>query len=137
MFAAANIPFYVCPGTSSWNTFAGRTDNAIANLRSAAENGLKHKAIGYLITDWGDNGHLQYLPVSYIPFAAGAAFSWCLQSNNNFDIASINLPGFPALAAFDLGNVYQACGKPNANGSTLFRVPVPPPSDPGHSRNRD
>jgi hexosaminidase len=130
LFAAAGIPFYVCPGTSSWNTFAGRTDNAIANLRSAAENGLKHKAIGYLITDWGDNGHLQYLPVSYIPLAAGAAFSWCLQSNKNFDIASMNLPGFPARAAFDLGNVYQACGKPNVNGSTFFRVLVPPPNDP-------
>jgi hypothetical protein len=29
-----------------------------------------------------------------------------------------------------LGNVYQACGKVQANGSALFRVVVPPPSDP-------
>ncbi|HMA37682.1 MAG TPA: beta-N-acetylhexosaminidase, partial [Chloroflexia bacterium] len=28
-FAAAGIPFYVCPGTSSWCSIAGRTDNAL------------------------------------------------------------------------------------------------------------
>jgi hypothetical protein len=33
--ALKEIPFYVCPGTSSWNTVVGRTDNAIANLINA------------------------------------------------------------------------------------------------------
>ncbi len=28
-FAASGIPFYVCGGTSSWNSIGGRTDNAI------------------------------------------------------------------------------------------------------------
>ena len=131
LFAAAGVPFYVCPGTSSWNSFAGRTDNAIANLSSAAENGLKHGAIGYLNTDWGDYGHLQYLPISYLGFAAGAAFSWCLESNRNIDmVAALNGEGLPGRAAFDLGNVYRVCGKVQANGSALFRVVVPPPSDP-------
>ena len=63
-FAQAGLPFYVCPGTSSWNSIGGRTDNALGNLRSAAENGLKHGASGYLNTDWGDNGHWQSLPIS-------------------------------------------------------------------------
>src|SRR5206468_977052 len=83
--AQAGVPFYVCPGTSSWNSIAGRTGNALANLKNAAENGLKHGAIGYLVTDWGDNGHLQYLPTSYLGFAAGAAFSWCLSTNQDQD----------------------------------------------------
>ena len=39
-----------------------------------AENGLKHGAVGYLNTDWGDRGHWQVLPVSYLGFAAGAAY---------------------------------------------------------------
>ncbi len=134
IFAAAGVPFYVCPGTSSWNSFAGRTDNALANLRNAAKNGRQHGAIGYLITDWGDYGHLQYLPVSYLGFAAGAAFSWCLEANENLDVVSaLNLHVFGnsiGQIAYDLGNVYQACGKPNPNGSTLFRIVVPPPSDP-------
>ena len=41
LFAKAGVPFYVCPGTSSWCTIAGRTDNCLANLRNAAENGLE------------------------------------------------------------------------------------------------
>ena len=52
----------------------GRTDNAIANLKSAAACGVANGAIGYLNTDWGDIGHLQYLPISYLGFAAGAAY---------------------------------------------------------------
>jgi len=75
-FAASGIPFYVCPGTSSWNSLTGRTGNAFANLSSAARNGVRQNARGYLITDWGDNGHHQYLPISYLPFTAGAALSW-------------------------------------------------------------
>src|SRR6266849_5392230 len=68
-FAQAGVKFYVCPGTSSWMSLLGRTDNAIANLRSAALNARKHGAIGYLNTDWGDYGHWQTLPVSYLGFA--------------------------------------------------------------------
>jgi hypothetical protein len=135
-FAKAGIPYYVCPGTSSWNSIGGRTENAIGNLLAAAENGLRHGAIGYLITDWGDNGHLQYLPVSYLGFAAGAAYSWCLETNR-----ALNLPvalshhafkdpaGKLGQAAADLGNVYRVCGKFNFNGSALFRLMVLPPND--------
>ena len=62
-FAGANIPFYVCPGTSTWQTLVGRHDNALANLRAAAAAGRKFGAAGFLNTDWGDGGHPQ--PVSY------------------------------------------------------------------------
>jgi hexosaminidase len=131
-FAAAGVPFYVCPGTSSWNSLAGRTDNALINLKSAAVSGLAHGAIGYLITDWGDNGHLQYLPASYLGFAAGAGYSWCLESNRDADVVGVldrfAMPGL-GRAAYDLGNVYQAIGKPNANGSAIFRLLVPSPMD--------
>ncbi len=87
LFAQSGIPYYVCAGTSSWNSIAGRTKNALANLLNAAENGLKHGAIGFLNTDWGDNGHWQPLPASYIPYVYGAAVSWCLDSNREIDVA--------------------------------------------------
>src|SRR5208282_5256591 len=74
-FAKAKIPFYVCPGTSTWQTLIGRHDNALANLLAAAGAGKKFGAIGYLITDWGDGGHPQPLAVSYLPLLAGAALS--------------------------------------------------------------
>ncbi len=127
----AGIPFYVCPGTSSWASIAGRSDNAVANLANAAENGLKHGAIGYLITDWGDYGHLQYQPISYVGFAAGAAYSWCFETNKNIplrDVLNLHVfrdhAGAMAKVAWDLGNVYQTL-KLVGNASSLFRVFIP------------
>ena len=46
------------------------------NLTNAAVNGLAGGAVGYLITDWGDGGHWQYLPISYLGFLYGAGVSW-------------------------------------------------------------
>jgi hypothetical protein len=80
LFAKSKVPFYVCPGTSTWMTLIGRHDNAFANLRFAADAGRKHGAIGYLNTDWGDGGHPQPLAVSYAPYLVGAALSWCAES---------------------------------------------------------
>ncbi len=80
LFKRSKVPFYVCPGTSTWMTLIGRHDNALANLRLAAEAGRKQGAIGFLNTDWGDGGHPQPLAVSYLPYLAGAALSWCGQS---------------------------------------------------------
>ncbi len=85
-FAQSQIPFYVCPGTSSWNALTGRTENCLGNLANAARNGLKHGAVGFLNTDWGDNGHHQYLPISYIGILAGAAYSWCFESNEDVSV---------------------------------------------------
>ncbi len=82
IFADANIPFYVCPGTSCWMSMVGRHDNGFANLRAAAAAGLRHRAIGLLNTDWGDSGHPQPLAVSYLPYLAGAALSWCARTYN-------------------------------------------------------
>jgi len=87
VFAEAGIEFHVCPGTSTWNSVTGQTDMCLSNLENAARNGLKYGATGYLNTDWGDGGHHQTLPVSYVGFAAGAAYSWNLKSNRNVDLA--------------------------------------------------
>ena len=128
-FAASGVPFYVCPGTSSWRTLAGRTDNAIGNLRNAAENGLKHGAVGYLITDWGDEGHWQPLPVSYLGFAYGAALAWACTANLGMDIhRALDIFVFQderrvmGQLAYDLGNIYQAPGFLTPNSSMLFNI---------------
>jgi hexosaminidase len=125
-FLGSNIPFYVCPGTSSWNSFAGRTDNALGNLRNAAVNGLKHGAIGFLNTDWGDHGHWQPLPVSYLGFAYGAAVSWVVEANLDIDLPpALDLFAFEDTAgvmgrlAYDLGNLYQVPGHARSNGHAL------------------
>jgi hypothetical protein len=135
-FSSAGIPFYVCPGTSSWNSIAGRTDNALKNLRTAAQNGMKFGAIGFLNTDWGDNGHWQALPVSYLGFAAGAAFAWNFQANQDLDIPlALNLHAFldSTLSlgniAYNLGNIYKAVGMIPGNSSALFHIMQKPFSE--------
>jgi hypothetical protein len=113
-FAKAKIPFYVCPGTSTWQTLIGRHDNALANLRAAAQAGRKHGAIGYLITDWGDGGHPQPLAVSYLPYLAGASLSWCAHSFDEKLLVPVlsrdvfkDPTGNAAKAAFALGRAHR------------------------------
>lgn len=134
--AAAGIPFYVCPGTSSWRALAGRSANALANLRNAAEAGLRQGAVGYLVTDWGDLGHWQPLPVSYFGFAYGAALSWAYQPNVDLDMAHVlstlvfhDAQGHMGRLAIELGNVYQALGVEPPNSSILFDVLQTAPDD--------
>jgi hypothetical protein len=123
----AGVPFYVCPGTSSWLSISGRTDNCIANLQDAAKQGLANGAIGFLNTDWGDVGHLQYLPASYLGFAAGAAYSWCLESNRDASLADqLSLHVFRdstrtmGQLMCDFGNVYQAVKSKQFNSAAMF-----------------
>jgi hypothetical protein len=133
-FAEAGLAFYVCPGTSSWNTIGGRTDNALDNIARAAVNGKETGAVGVLNTDWGDNGHMQPLPVSYLGFLAGAVMSW----NSAVDLNEIDIPslldlyafedvaGVMGQIAFDLGNVYKIPGIETPNASPLFLLLIHP-----------
>jgi hypothetical protein len=124
---AAGVPMYVCPGTSSWNTLVGRTDNTLDNLRIAAAAGLKHGAIGYLNTDWGDAGHWQPLPISYLGFAYGAGIAWCYATNEGMDVPRVldryafeDRAGVMGRLAYDLGEVYKLIGPEHINGQILF-----------------
>ncbi|MEI6048637.1 MAG: beta-N-acetylhexosaminidase [Bacteroidota bacterium] len=76
MLQSAGLSYMVCPGTNSWTTITGRTDNMLATIESATTNGVKYGAKGMLLTDWGDMGHWQYLPVSYAGYTTGGALSW-------------------------------------------------------------
>lgn len=127
--AASGLAFYVCPGTSSWCSFAGRTTHALANLANAARSGRRHGAEGFLITDWGDFGHRQYLPVSYGPMLYGAAVAWCREANQNLDVAAEldrhvfggASPGMGRLW-LDAGDAYLASGVTMKNRTVLFEV---------------
>lgn len=131
-FADAGIPFYVCPGTSSWLSITGRTDNAIANIKSSAAAGLRHGAAGLLVTDWGDHGHLQYPFASDIGLAVAASHSWCAKAAAKWSITKsldaqlyLDPANTVAQVIHDLGNVYQSPGKLIPNASILFRILVP------------
>ncbi len=61
----------------------------IANITNAAQAGLKHGALGLLNTDWGDGGHWQILPISYLGLALGAAMSWRAETNRDIDLPGV------------------------------------------------
>jgi hypothetical protein len=135
LYARSKIPFYVCPGTSTWASLIGRHDNALANLRQAAAAGRKHGAIGYLNTDWGDGGHMQPLAVSYIPYLAGASLSWCAASHDDALLAPVldrdvfqDRTGVTTSAAFALGLAYRKLKHPTLNTTPLgATITAPPP----------
>ena len=135
-FAKSRVPFYVCPGTSTWMTLVGKHDNALKNLRRAAAAGRKNGAIGFLNTDWGDGGHPQPLAVSWLPLAAGAAMAWC---GNMFDQAAL-IPalsrdvfqdpgGSVAKAAWALGLAHRKLHFREVNATPLGAVIAAPPPE--------
>lgn len=69
-------PFYVCPGTSTWNTLFPRLDNALGNIRNYVRDGIAAGTSGMLLTDWGDLGHYQPLSLSWHPYLWGAEVAW-------------------------------------------------------------
>jgi len=127
--ARAGFEFYVCPGTSSWCSFSGRTTNALTNLRVAARAAIELGAAGYLVTDWGDFGHRQYWPVSKAPILFGASAAWNFNGVRSFDLvraASMHafgdLRGRAADPWLALGDVYRETGVALRNKTVLFRV---------------
>lgn len=128
-FAATGLPFLVCPGTSTWNSIGGRTKTALANLALAAEAGRRRGASGYMVTDWGDNGHWQPFVISLLPYAAAAQHAWCSAS---FDDASLaarldmqvmrDEGGAMGSLLYDLGAVHDELAHPIHNASALFRL---------------
>ncbi|MEM1206994.1 MAG: family 20 glycosylhydrolase [Acidobacteriota bacterium] len=129
-FAASGRDFYVCPGTASWNSFSGRSRTAVANLALAAREGTRHGALGYLVTDWGDHGHLQPAPASWPGWLAGAAFVWnadAAKTPEDLPIEELldrhvfrDRAGVMGRLSVDLGDIHRHTGAVAKNGSPLF-----------------
>ena len=92
--ARSGHPFVTCPGTNSWSTFTGLTDNMMGCIRHAAEAANTYYGEGMLLTDWGDMGHLQYLPVSYGPAVYAGALAWNPQKDMDREMLSKALDMF-------------------------------------------
>ncbi len=137
-FAEAGIEFYVCAGTSAWNSIAGRWDNAVGNIRSAADNGVKNGASGFMITEWGDNGHLQQFPVAVPGFMAGASAAWSgpgglgINFEKNLSIHYFrDSSGRAAEALLKMANLYKAYSN-NMHNMSIFSAVMLGPSYSGY-----
>jgi hexosaminidase len=138
--AEAGLEFYVCPGTSSWQSIGGRLDNMLANVHSAARWGAARGAKGLLVTDWGDRGHLQPAFASVPGFLTAAALAWNPE-DGRLGAADDLTPllgthAFSTVAshrAVALGKVSGALAMPLRNASPLsvlltrFDAPFPTP----------
>jgi hexosaminidase len=125
-YQRADRAWWACPGTSSWQTILGRWDNAVADISESADGARAHGAAGIVVTDWGDRGHLQYLPVSEPAIAWTAAQSWCREANADLDLAAAldaycydDRAGVLGDTLRRLGNAYQEIGPQFPNLSTL------------------
>lgn len=131
-FTRTGRPFWVAPGTSTWNSVVGRLPNATANLLDAATAAVATGAVGYLVTDWGDNGHHQPPAVSLPPIAYGGAVSWCAATNHDLDLAGVvdahlvdDPTGTIGSVLERIGSVGAATGMTARNASPLFHALVP------------
>ncbi|MHC4377969.1 MAG: beta-N-acetylhexosaminidase [Planctomycetota bacterium] len=73
--ATGRVP-WVCPGTSAWRSFTGRTAERRANLQAALDALTCGAARGLLITEWGDLGHRQVDAVGALAQAEALARAW-------------------------------------------------------------
>ena len=130
--SSTGLEFYFCPGTSSWNSLSGRTTNALKNLSQAAIVGKSSGATGYLVTDWGDFGHMQPPTISYTGYLVGAGCAWNVTTAPDLAALRHNSPelidrlalGSPGLGLgellLQLGDTYRYTRAEIRNGSVLF-----------------
>ena len=127
----AGIKFLAAPGTSSWNTIAGRKDDAFENILNACYYAKEYGGEGILLTDWGDNGHFQPLSISFPYLAYAGLLSYRCEegmfkqvrkfvNRNIFHDSS----GMINDLILDLGNYYHYENRYVGNATLSFRVIV-------------
>ena len=136
LLADSGVPFLVCPGTSSWNSLAGRWANARANILAAAREGRRAGAGGLLLTDWGDNGHWQQLPAAVPGYLLGAAAAWAPAAAEGLDMEGClsrhffrDPTGKAARALLELAGVYED-GRARLHNAGVLAVLLQPSLQP-------
>lgn len=76
MLEELKVKYLLAPGTSTWSSITGRFIDMKETIENSTCSSKKYHGLGILLTDWGDMGHLQYLPSSYLGFTYGAMLSW-------------------------------------------------------------
>ena len=131
--AHSGIPLMVCPGTSSWLTHGSRLSNSMGNVKNFAAQGRRYHAEGLLNTDWGDQGHRNFLGASLHSFAHGVAHAWhgkAVDETRFTENFCYHVFGQKTNRLAEtlklLGNTYITCGKQSRNESLLYHALVEP-----------
>ncbi|HKM29598.1 MAG TPA: family 20 glycosylhydrolase [Bacilli bacterium] len=121
------IKFMAAPGTTSWSSFAGRTSDWPENIANACLAVKKHGGEGVILTDWGDFGHLQFLPISYPGLVYMGLYSWRMKEGTYLLMKDYldnyifnDAAGIMGEGLLDLGNYYRFENDYRGNGTPTF-----------------
>lgn len=137
---AHGMTAWVCPGTSTWRSVTGRTQESRGNMLAAAACSGMPNVSGFLVCDWGDVGHMQHWPLTQHALGFAAQCAWGGASAPPADDRAISLHALdddslqlaPWLAS--LGNLDLPIRErvKLRNASALFNDLFPPvPPAPG------
>lgn len=66
----------VCPGVQTWNRLLPNLDDAWSNISEMCSYGHRYHAVGMIVTDWGDYGHVNDPAMSVPGLLYAAECSW-------------------------------------------------------------
>ena len=119
--------YLVAPGTSTWQSFTGRLDNALTNQREAITAAVTQGARGVLLTSWGDNGNHQPWPTNWPAMVAGLTQAWTGGAAGDLAAGCAALGGLTdadgravAAALTHLGHLDGQIAKANRNKSLTW-----------------
>lgn len=124
-----NIKFLAAPATTSWCSFLGRTNDWWENIQNACIYTKAYGGEGVIVTDWGDFGHLQFLPISYAPLIFSGLMSWSVKEGTFFTLHDYlnrfifkDSKKIMADAVLELGNYYRYYNDYRSNGTVAFHT---------------
>ena len=123
LLSELGVSFMAAPATSTWGVITSRYLEMISSIRNACYYTREYGGEGMLLTDWGDIGHLQYLPYSYPGIIYGAMCSWNINNSPEYLIKEVleQLVGKNlATPILDLSTYTRLEGAYRSYGSKIF-----------------
>ena len=124
-YEKAGIRYRICPGTSTWNSLSGRLGMMRRNIRRAVKAAKAHGAEGILLTDWGDNGHLQPWLATIPALVDLSALSRGIDLTREElarEIDSILKTHGAGELLLEYGELHEKCGMEEDNSTPIFDI---------------
>lgn len=125
----AGVSFFVCPGTGSWNSVCGNSEESILVMNNAVQAAVACNALGILICDWSLPDQVNPLSVSIPALLAGAGLAWNADTelmtlrSSLPDVLSrhvfMDTSGTFGRALMDLGRIHSVALEDETRGSRV------------------
>lgn len=121
MLKEKNREYVLAGGTSTWGVITCRYQDMYDSIKNSALAAKQYCGLGTMVTDWGDIGHLQYLPNSYTGFIHQAIMTWSDESEEDVVYLLEKLLGKEvANVMLELSKYTELEGEYRDYGSRLF-----------------